>query len=390
MPASIKRDQHTWLSYLLLAFYGYILNSLGPLTPFLMEDLKLTYTVSSLHFTAFAAGILLVGLLGHLLILPLGGRRSLWLGAFGISLGALLLVVGRTPAITIGAAFLMGAIGSIILAVVPSALSQQYGEQRAVALSEANVVASLASTFAPLMVGWFAAFTGTWRSVLALAAAFPFILWILLRKYGSTDPAVGISSAHPAHRSLPWIYWVFWSVLLLAVAVEFCMVFWSANYMETGFGLEKTAAAQWVSLFLLGMILGRLAGSRLVGRFSAQRLVFASLLLAGAGFLMYWLARSPLLGVPGLFLTGLGVANLYPMLLSLAIGSAGEAADQASARATLASGFAILSLPLILGRLADVAGIRTAYGLVGLLLVVLLGVLSVTVGKIRTGRTEIV
>ena len=310
MPNSITRDQQTWLSYLLLAFYGYILNSLGPLTPFLMADLNLTYTVSSLHFTAFAAGILLVGLIGHLLIVPLGGRRSLWLGAFGISLGALLLLAGRTPVITIGAAFLMGTVGSLILAVVPSLLSRQYGEQRAVALSEANVVASLASTFAPLMVGWFAAFTGTWRSVLALAAAFPFLLWLFLRKNGINEPVPVISSAHSGRRSLPWIYWVFWSVLLMAVAVEFCMVFWSANYMETGYGLEKTAAAQWVSLFLFGMILGRLAGSRLVGRFSAQRLVFASLLLASAGFLMYWLTRSPFLGVPGLFLTGLGGVQL--------------------------------------------------------------------------------
>ncbi|RPI88131.1 MAG: MFS transporter [Chloroflexi bacterium] len=386
MSIPIIRNQHTWLSYLLLAFYGYVLNSLGSLTPFLMEDLNLSYTVSSLHFTAFAAGILLVGLVGHLLIVPLGGRRSLWFGAFGISLGALMLLAGRTPVITISAAFLMGVIGSLILAVVPSVLSLQYGEQRAVALSEANVVASLASIFAPLMVGWFAAFTGTWRSVLALAVAFPVLLWLLLRKNVTKDFAPEIKSANPGRRSsLPWIYWDFWSMLLLAVAVEFCMVFWSANYMETGFGLEKTAAAQWVSLFLLGMILGRLAGSRLVGRFSAQRLVFASLLLASAGFLLYWLARSPLLGVAGLFLTGLGVANLYPMLLSLAIGSAGEAADQASARATLASGFAILSLPLLLGRLADGMGIQTAYGLVGVLLVVLLTVLSVTVGKMRTG-----
>ena len=98
---------------------------------------------------------------------------------------------------------------------------------------------------------------------------------------------------------------------------------------------------------------------------------------------MYWLSQSPLLGVTGLFLTGLGVANLYPMLLSLSIGSAGEAANQASARATLASGFAILSLPLILGRLADGMGIRTAYGLVGVLLVVLFGVFIAAVGRSR-------
>ena len=52
----------------LLAFYGYFLNILGPITPFLKEELELSYTVSSLHFTAFAVGILLIGLSGQLVI----------------------------------------------------------------------------------------------------------------------------------------------------------------------------------------------------------------------------------------------------------------------------------------------------------------------------------
>jgi fucose permease len=69
-----------------------------------------------------------------------------------------------------------------------------------------------------------------------------------------------------------------------------------------------------------------------------------------------------------LFVTGLGVASLYPLILSLAMGTAPNNTVQASARATLASGAAILTLPLVLGRLADAVGIRSAYGVVALLL----------------------
>ena len=42
----------------------------------------------------------------------------------------------------------MGLIGSLILAIVPAALSDQHGEMRAVALSEANVISSLIATAA--------------------------------------------------------------------------------------------------------------------------------------------------------------------------------------------------------------------------------------------------
>jgi fucose permease len=91
--------------------------------------------------------------------------------------------------------------------------------------------------------------------------------------------------------------------------------------------------------------------------------------MAGAGFALYWTTGNAVLGLAGLFLTGLGVASLYPLILSLAIGAVGNDTVQASARATLASGTAVLALPLALGRLADIVGIRAAYEVVAVLLV---------------------
>jgi hypothetical protein len=63
----------------------------------------------------------------------------------------------------------------------------------------------------------------------------------------------------------------------------------------------------------------------------------------------------------------LGVASLYPLILALTIGSTRDTVH-ASTRATLASGTAILTLPLVLGRLADAVGIGPAYGVVAFLL----------------------
>jgi len=135
----------------------------------------------------------------------------------------------------------------------------------------------------------------------------------------------------------------------LGVAVEFCMISWSADYLENGLGMLKVDAAQAVSLFLAAMIVGRLAGSRLVQHFSTHKVVLISIVVASLGFLVYWKAGSILPGLGGLFVTGLGVASLYPLILSLAIGAANGQTVQASARATLASGTAILTLPLMLG-----------------------------------------
>ncbi|CAG0933690.1 hypothetical protein TFLX_03176 [Thermoflexales bacterium] len=380
MTHTFQRNRLTWLAYLLLAFYGYFLNVLGPITPFLKEELHLSYTVSSLHFTAFAVGILLIGLSGHLLIERLGRWVALWIGAAGISLGAFVLLAGQSPVITIGAAFGMGLIGSLILVIIPSLLSEQHQEQRAVALSEANVIASLVSTAAPLMVGWFAPLPGGWRLALGVVAFTPIVLRLGFGRAIQLPSTTNEDSSTPLKQPLPIKYWVYWAALVLAVSVEFCMIFWSADYLENGLELPKVDAAQSVSLFLAAMIVGRLAGSRLVHRFSTHRVVIVAIVLATSGFLMFWLMRNTTLVLLGLFVTGLGVASLYPLILSIAIGTAQHNTVQASARATLASGTAILALPLVLGRLADLVGIRSAYGIV---LILLIGVFAIIVGAGR-------
>ena len=368
MQQTFHRDRSTWLAYLSLAFYGYFLNVLGPITPFLKDELQLSYTVSSFHFTAFAVGILLIGLGGHLMIQRLGPQRSLWLGIFGMSLSALLLLAGTGPVVTIGASFLMGWIGSLILAIVPAALSNQHDELRTIALSEANVIASVFSTCAPLTVGLFAHSLGNWRWALGLVALTPILMFMIFKKdFSSTRTSIsGVPT--PANHPLPALFWVYWTGIFLGVSVEFCMVFWSADYAENVLGLIRTNAAQAVSLFLAAMILGRILGSRLVQRFSARTIVTISILIASVGFLLFWKGGSDLISLSGLFITGLGVASLYPLILSLAIGAANGNTVQAGARATLASGTAILALPLALGGLADMVGIQSAYGLVIVLL----------------------
>ena len=385
VPRAFHRDRLTWLAYFSLAFYGYFLNVLGPITPFLKDELGLTYTVSSFHFTAFAVGILLIGLGGHFVIQRIGRRASLWVGMAGISVSALLLLAGRNPLITIGACFLMGLVGSLVLAIVPAALSEQHAELRVVALSEANVIASLLATSAPLMVGWFARSFDSWRLPLGIMAFAPLLLFLGLRKATAFQ---NISTAEGPIRSskpLPALFWMYWVGIVLGVSVEFCMIFWSADYLEQVLGLIKADAAQAVSLFLAAMIVGRVLGSRLVQRFSTRSVVVMSIVIASIGFLLFWRTENVFLGLSGLSLTGLGVANLYPLILSLAIGAAEGNTVQAGARGTLASGTAILALPLALGGLADAMGIRLAYGVV---LVLLLSIFLISLFSRSTSSSD--
>ena len=85
-----------------------------------------------------------------------------------------------------------------------------------------------------------------------------------------------------------------------------------------------------------------------------------------------------ILNIVGLFITGLGVANIFPLTLSVAVGVAANQSNAASARITVGGGLAILSAPLILGWTADQLDIYNAYGLVFILLMGATTIVAIT------------
>jgi len=362
------RTGTTWLAYLSLGYYSYLINVLGPAMPFLRADLRLSYAQGSLHPSAFAAGMIVAGLGGDRLARAWGRRPTLILGGAGLALGTILLVSGRTLALTLSGALVMGALGTLLLVLVPAILSDAHGEGRATALTEANVVASLCAVLAPLALGAGAATRLGWRAALVLGAVAVVPLARRMRHALLGLPARSAGLGRGDAR-LPAGYWAYWVVIVCAVSIEFCTIFWAADFLHAVAGLPRSVAAGLVGVFLGGVLLGRVAGSRLTRRLAAVRILPVALAVAAVGFPVYWLVPSTPARVAGLFVAGLGVGPLYPLALALAVGAARGQSATASARASLASGVAILVAPLALGWLADHGGIARASGVVGILLV---------------------
>jgi fucose permease len=160
-----------------------------------------------------------------------------------------------------------------------------------------------------------------------------------------------------------------WLDVLLVVSVEFCLVFWAADYLHSQRGVPSDAAATGAALFLLGMAAGRAAALPLTRLLPVPaRLLAAAALLAGAGFALLWTVDRAPAAAAGLLLAGLGVALLYPVALAEAMAAWPGDPDRAAARCALASGLAIGAAPLLLGALADAVGLRAAFLLTPLLL----------------------
>jgi fucose permease len=276
--------------------------------------------------------------------------------------------MGRNPLVTIAGTLVMGVLGASIPIITQAVLADQHGSLRGVAFTESNAIASASGTLAPLCLGFFARTSLGWRAAMALAILAVLPLFLSFRHRSLS--AMPRRTVGPARGSstLPAPYWAYWLLLLLAVAIEFCIIYWVADFLEKARGLARPDAALSTSVFLTSMLLGRTLGSWVLRRNQSIRLLFGSVALATLGFLVHWQAPLLPLAHAGLFLAGLGVANLYPLGLTFAMGTVGGQTDKASARASLGVALAILCLPLLLGRLADLSDIATAYGLVAVLL----------------------
>jgi len=123
-----------------------------------------------------------------------------------------------------------------------------------------------------------------------------------------------------------------------------------------------------MAIFLAATVIGRFIGSRLTFRFPAQRLLIAAAGITLVGFPLFWLGyQTSAVALIGLFLMGLGIANLYPLTLATTTTVGAANPDTASSRTSLAAGLAILIAPQVLGTFADQSGIYDAFAIAGAL-----------------------
>ena len=350
----------------MLGLWGFLLYALGPALPALREQLDVSRAVVSLHTTLIALGAIAVGIAGDRFVVRVGRRAAFWVAAGGISSGALLLAAGGKLAVTLPAAALLGVAGALVVATLQASLADRHGPLAPVAIVESNAIATGLGVLALVAVA-VAIWAGSdWRAVFVAAALLAVPAMAIA--YRSVCFPVAPELPHDQEPQLPRPFWFYWFALLLFVAIEFCVVFWSTDYLDTERGLSESRAAAASSAFLVGMTAGRAMGGPLTRRFGSEPLLAGALALAATGFAFFWLLPSSTIAVVGLGVTGAGVSLLYPLTLALGIAAAGGRTDSAAARAAFAAGIAIAVAPFALGGLADASDLQAAYAIVPALL----------------------
>ena len=175
--------------------------------------------------------------------------------------------------------------------------------------------------------------------------------------------AEGMVFAAPKGRIL-----MFSLVCLAVFLAEGAMLDWSAIYVHEVGGVDLKAAGIGYTLFVIAMAISRLTGDRLVETFGRAKVLFAGMMLNIVTLLIMVCFESPIVLFASLFVMGLGVANVAPIIISAA--SSVKHVDPTSAITTVTTiGYGgLMAGPAILGFIAQHQSLEVAFLFIACLL----------------------
>jgi predicted MFS family arabinose efflux permease len=271
--------------------------------------------------------------------------------------------------------------GALLGIIVQASLADHHLEQRAVAMSEVNLAATIGAILAAAAVGLFERAGLGWRGAILTMLAAGLLVAASLR--GAQFPR-GLPPAAGRRRGpehLPKLFWACCAVATLSAGAEWGFAYWGSDFLHQEMGFSTSSAAIAMAFYFVAMGAGRLAGGVLTRRFGSYDLLIGAFAVAVIGFPIFWLTGSKVLCLIGLMLVGLGISIVYPLVASIATGLLPGRSDIAIARLLFTGSCAVLAAPFALGILGDLVGIKAAFGVI---VPVLVAAFALVIGMRRT------
>jgi MFS family permease len=359
--------------------YGFYV--VGAATAFVAAALALSETEAGLHSSAMAVGMIVAGLWGDRFDRLVGPRR-LHVAAMGL-LAASLVLLALAPALvlTLAASLGVGLGAGTMFGHVNQTLGAGGGAVARVRLTRGALTAKASQLLVPVAIGAGIAIGLDWQFVVV-----PVLALLLLLLAWTRSDGEGVLEGPEVVGRLPWAYWLPWMLIVAVIGLEFFVVVWGGPLVQRGTGVSLADATLTISAFIAGMIAGRTVTSvEAVARLDALLVIRSGIVLTLVAVLVVWASGDYLVAAAAMLAAGFGVGILYPPAASMALAAVPGQPDAAASRLVLAAGLAILVAPLVLGVMADLSDISTAWLLVP---AVCAGVLLLTLPVARAYRAR--
>jgi len=349
-----------FMSFIVMGFVDIV----GVATGYIKKDFGLTDDLAQLIPSMALFWFFVLSVPSGILQDKYGKRRMLNIGMLLTGVGMLIPFIHYSFPVML-AAFIVLGIGNTIVQVSANPLLHDVvsREKYASYMSLTQFLKAFVSLLGPVITTGMAALFGNWKLVFAVYAVTSAlaVLWLYFTQIEETKSGQGAATFRSCFSLLKNRFLVMMVLgIFVLVGCEVSMNSNIANFLQIQFGLSLERASLGISLFFTAEMIGRFSGAIILNWISARRFFLITAILALFGIVLLLLTKSLPVAQVAIFLVGLGAANLFPLIFSIALEKMPERANEVSGLMIMAvSGGAFF--PPLMGLISTHIGVKAGF-----------------------------
>lgn len=347
------------MSFIVMGFVDIV----GVATGFIKKDFGLNDNLAQLIPSMALFWFFVMSVPSGILQDKYGKRRMLNIGMLLTGAGMIIPFIYYSFPIML-AAFIVLGIGNTIVQVSANPLLHDVSprEKYSSYMSLSQFIKAIISLLGPVITTLMATTFGNWKLVFAIYAVTSAIavVWLYLTKIEETrgDAPANFKSCFSLLKK-PFIVVMVLGIFML-VGADVGMNSNIANLLQNQFGLALERASLGISLYFTALMIGRFSGAVILNWLSARKFLLLTAIIALISLVAMLLVKSILVVQIAIFMVGLGSANLFPLILSIALEKMPERANEVSGLMIMAvSGGAFL--PPLMGLVSTGFGVKAGF-----------------------------
>lgn len=356
----LQKTLPVFMSFIVMGFVDIV----GVATGFIKRDFGLTDDLAQLIPSMALVWFFLLSVPSGILQDKFGRRRMLNIGMLITGLGMVIPFVHYSFPVVLGAFVVLG-IGNTIVQVSANPLLHDVSprEKYASYMSLSQFIKAIVSLLGPIITTLMATQFGNWKLVFAVYAITSVlaVLWLYftpIEEIKSTHGAATFKSCFSLLKN-PFIVVMALGIFML-VGSDVGMNSNIANFLQNKYGLTLERASLGISLYFTALMIGRFSGAIILNWISARRFLLLTAIVSLISLLGMLIAPTILVVQIAIFMVGLGSANLFPLIFSIALEKMPDRSNEISGLMIMAvSGGAFL--PPLMGLVSTSFGVTASF-----------------------------
>jgi len=318
------------MSFVVMGFIDIV----GVATGFIKKDFKLTDDLAQLIPSMALFWFFVMAVPTGILQDRLGKKRMMNIGMLLTGIGMVVPFIRYSfPAML--AAFIILGIGNTVVQVSANPLLQDVAPRAKFSsyMSLSQFIKAIVSLLGPVITTGMSALSGNWKLVFAVYAVTSAlaVLWLYMTRIEETKSGHGAATFKSCFSLLKIRFLVMMVIgIFVLVGCEVSMNSNIANFLQARYGLTLERASLGISLFFAAEMIGRFSGAIILNWIPARRFFLLTAILALFSLVLMVMTQSLPVAQIAIFLVGLGMANLFPLIFSISLEKMPDRANEVS------------------------------------------------------------